>query len=466
MDLPLEAMRSKLFPFLFLIGLLPLGMTRPAALASEPHTLSLVNGDVLRGRLDHYGPNEGLQWSRDQGQRHYEFAASAIRSIDLGGQGAGEPDVRPPFHCEVELTTGEGWQGSLESLTPERAVIQTQFAGKLELESRLIRFLRPLSPEPAWSFQGPVGLEGWTMGEVQAARIDDSGVFRYRDGAFYADKAASIARDLSLPKRSVLEFDAAWRGTLSIAIALYTDFLQPIRLAEKENEPDFGGFYSLQLNSYSLNMLVVKKDEPLRYLERGVSTVLSQARQAHVRILTDSAQASVHLEINGELVMEWRDPQGWQGQGSGIRIVHQGTGSVKLGNLRVGPWDGRLNVSPTLAPDATEDRVLLHGPQVLQGKIEGFADGSWKVRMGGQERSAKWDQVALVEWAGRPLVGVNGESPAGVPVQVNLFPKGALLMMLRDWNQEALQGTDVHGDELSIRPSWVQRVDFLTARPN
>ena len=48
-------------------------------------------------------------------------------------------------------------------------------------------------------------------------------------------------------------------------MALYTDYLT-VSLAEKDSEPDFGGFYSLQLTSYAVNVLMVKQKEPLQYL--------------------------------------------------------------------------------------------------------------------------------------------------------------------------------------------------------
>ena len=77
----------------------------------------------------------------------------------------------------------------------------------------------------------------------------ESGQWTYRNGAFYAGKTASIARDLKLPDVAEIQFDLAWKGALNLAIALYTDSLLPILLTAKDQAPDFGGFYSLRLHN-------------------------------------------------------------------------------------------------------------------------------------------------------------------------------------------------------------------------
>src|SRR5687768_16839635 len=142
-------------------------------------------------------------------------------------------------------------------------------------------------------------MEGWTRGKVNAQGLTDAGEWMYSNGAFYALKSASIARDLKLPDVASIQFDLEWRGFFHVAVALYSSYLHPINLANKESEPQFGGFYSMQLNPFSANLLPVEQNEPLRYLGQASLQHLAQTNAAHIDIRVNKAKSLVALMVNG-----------------------------------------------------------------------------------------------------------------------------------------------------------------------
>src|SRR5580700_3499872 len=139
------------------------------------------------------------------------------------------------------------WRGILSAVIATRSS-WTPGAGKLRIPRHALQTLA-FNPRSPMLFDGPTSIDGWTQGHAVTGIIGESGQWTYRNGAFYADKAASIAREVNLPDRSQVQFDLAWKGPLNLAIALYTDSLQPILLVDKEHGPDFGGFYSLRFAS-------------------------------------------------------------------------------------------------------------------------------------------------------------------------------------------------------------------------
>jgi hypothetical protein len=87
---------------------------------------------------------------------------------------------------------------------------------------------------------------------------------RIATGPFTPTKPRPSPAILKLPDRAQIQFDLAWRGPLNLAIALYTDSLQPILLTDKENGPDFGGFYSLRFaNTVFVTLTPIRKKDPL-----------------------------------------------------------------------------------------------------------------------------------------------------------------------------------------------------------
>jgi hypothetical protein len=56
----------------------------------------------------------------------------------------------------------------------------------------------------------------------------------------------------------------------------------------------------------------------------------SQKSSAHIEVRANKAKNLVALLIDGSLVKMWIDTQEFVGQGTGIRIVHQGQGASKI----------------------------------------------------------------------------------------------------------------------------------------
>ena len=66
------------------------------------------------------------------------------------------------------------------------------------------------------------------------------------------------------------------------------------------------------------------------------------------------------------------DLKGFTGEGSGIRIVHQGRGAVRISNLRVEEWDGRFKGPPTHPIGAQDDLVKLINNDRMRGRVNGI----------------------------------------------------------------------------------------------
>jgi hypothetical protein len=60
-----------------------------------------------------------------------------------------------------------------------------------------------------------------------------------------------------------------------------------------------------------------------------------------------------------------------------MRFVHQGQGAVKLSNLRVGEWNGKMKSKSTDNPAGDEDVARLLNGDKVSGKLEIFRDGKF-----------------------------------------------------------------------------------------
>ncbi|MBA4149933.1 MAG: hypothetical protein H0X66_17615 [Verrucomicrobia bacterium] len=420
-----------------------------SALPGSNDALLLRNGDVLLGTLKKLNPETALTWSREDSLNPLDFKPAAISEVRLR-----QNQKRTTNNCEITFVNGSQLSGKLVSISDSKVLLDTWYAGRLSLPRASVLMIVPLQEDRTPIFAGPGGLEDWAMGNITA--VNDAGQWTYQNGAFYASKAASVARNVNLPDVASIQFDIAWKGTLQMAVALYSDRLQPINLANKDVEPDFGGFYSLQLGSLSAGLLMVKKGAPINYLWQMSTPLLSQKNQAHVEVRANKGKKSVTLMIDGVVVKEAVDSEGFAGTGQALRFVHQGHGTLRLSNLKVTEWDG-LFEEPYSNKAGTEELIRLRNGDRVTGKIEQFENSKLVINTDGSKLEIPWQRVKQLEQHGKMLTADKNE-PA---TALGYFMSGAPLKFdLERWDDKGIHVNSSQFGKAVFDPTVFQRIRF------
>lgn len=448
--------------YLILAGVLAALEALPAngaqSVSAPRQALGFRNGDLLYGQLVSIDPAGGVRWRHVDAAEPIQFSTANLTMIQLGRRGA--PLVKAPYRCLVRLNNLDELEGSVTSLDAGELVLDTWYAGRLNIPRAQVQSITPKSESLNLVYEGPAGLEGWTMGKVNPA-VGQTGTWRYRDGAFYATDAASIARDLKLPPMAALEFDIVWRGSLNVAVALYTDYLQPVSLRAKEQEPDFGGFYSLQMNSQYVSMLLVKKLDPLKHLGQAIVPVFQHKNSAHITVKMHRAQAAIYLLVDGQLVKQWVDPEGFGGAGTGVRLVHQGQGSLKLANLRVTEWDGRFDEPPPPNANPTADFALLLNRDKVSGTLQRIQDGKATFATAGTTLDIPLQRVMQIEMAANKTARAEGRPAA---IRAWFAGRGSLTFELERWDDKRVTATSPNFGRAQFDPGAFTRIEFNVNR--
>jgi hypothetical protein len=244
---------------------------------------------------------------------------------------------------------------------------------------------------------------------------------------------------------------------LHMAIALYTDSLQPVSLAAKESAPHFGGFYSFQVNSSYLDMMPIKQTDPLKSLGAIAVPALMQRNRAHFDIRCSKKDRKIALLINGVLVKEWIDNDGFAGEGTAMRFVHQGQGSVKLSNIRIRPWDGTLE-EPSPAPThRVTDSVRLDDGTRLTGSVQNIGNGKLAIATGSSTIQVALEKLRQIDFASQNLSAPQTNSQ---PVKVLLAPGYVVSGQLESWTADAMTLKSPAFGEAKFDPKAVSRLQF------
>ena len=411
------------------------------------------NGDVLHGSLLEIDRTSGIRWERRDALEPFVFDPAYLSEIRLASVA---PTNQWTNNVTVQLANGDQLQGQLLGFDGSELHLATWYAGDIRLPAHSVAVLLPVSGPRSVAFQGPTGVEGWTMGKVNAAQLD-AGQWYYSKGAFYASKSASIARDVDLPDVASLQFDLEWRGFFNIAVALYTEYLHPVSLAAKENEPKFGGFYSIQINPFSANLLPVKQTEPLRYLGQAPLQNLAQKTSARFDLRVNKEKRSIALLVDGRLIKQWVDNDAFAGTGTAIRFVHQGQGVVKLSNIKVSEWDGQFEEPPALTPNKTQDLARLRNGDRIAGPVKRIEDGRMSIEAAGTTLEIPMLRVKQVE-----LAAAKSEQtqPGPNSVRAHFAATGSVTFEIEKWTPEGLVVRSENFGPATFNPDAFARIEF------
>jgi hypothetical protein len=136
-------------------------------------------------RIASIDPENGVRWRHAEALGPIDFNTNNISQIYFRSRA--EREVERPNTCRVQLGNEDELEGSLISCDREKIVLETWYAGKLEIPRRIAQVIRPVPADRSAIYEGPTGLDGWTMGKV-AATVPDPGEWKFRNGAFYASR--------------------------------------------------------------------------------------------------------------------------------------------------------------------------------------------------------------------------------------------------------------------------------------
>jgi hypothetical protein len=419
------------------------------------------NGDTLYGKLVAVDPPDLVRWQHPDVSDPIDFNADRVLQIDFPQQSS--PARHLDFPCSITLANGDALSGNFVSCDRQTVILDTWYAGLLQLPRRGVLSVAFVSRAPAL-FDGITGMDGWTRGKGVEAFSGNAGDWVYRHGGFYADKPASIARDVKLPPLADIEFDLAWKGTLNLAVALYTDSLQPILLTEKDKGPDFGGFYSLRfLNSVFITLWPIRKNEPQRTLGDLVVPSLNNKDRVHVGVRASKEDRRIALYLDGSLVRDWIDPAGFVGEGTGVRFVQNSTSPVKLSNLRVTKWNGVLDQGDTVSTeDPAHDTVSVDSGAKVSGAVDTIARGRISLLTTNGMTPIALTRANAIEFArarSQPF------KPAAGSVRATFAQGGVVTFELLSWRPDGVVVVSPDFGKATFDPAAFSRLQFLAPDP-
>ena len=349
-------------------ALLALGFAAGTLAAAPDRVAYFSTGDRITGSIDSLD---------DAGLVLNSPALAKPATIDPAKLLEIRGDISPPeaagdHEAIVTLTNGNVLRGRLGALDDQSVVLDTWYAGRLELRRVMVDSLRIIDQGNA-IYQGPDGPEGW----VFAAGRKDNPPWRFSGGTMVSESPGSVARQLDLPDKVSISFDLAWRTDLDFRLILFSSEID----SETPSNAYILAFDRMQvvLNKQFSDGNATHRSS----IDRASVPELGSREKVRVELLADRKAGKFQLRINGKAVGDpWEDPNPAGNKlGGGIHFVTENGSPLRVSRIRVNDWDGQFGLPDgeqeepgQPEPPAGYQRIRLRNGDTVTGRVLGVEE--------------------------------------------------------------------------------------------
>jgi hypothetical protein len=403
----------------------------------QQDTLSFLNKDQLHGIL--IGIDDaGLHWQSPEAHDPIVFKTGQVSDIKLDSHV--QPQVAKSAQ-RIGLTNGDELPGNIVSLDDKTLILDTWYASRISIPREMLRSITPLSDSDAALYEGPTGMDGWTVSRMGGGRV-----WSFRDGALVGTSYGTIGRDVKLPPVSDVAFDVILRGNCQFSVGIYS-----------ERADNFTNCYMMTLaNGFT---------ELQRLSANGGSNSLGSTQLqnvirhdvSHIELRTDKEKKSIWLLVDGKVAKQWTDPADFNGGGGSLLFSCQPGTYVRISNIKVSKWDGKFDNSTTTGDKSTQDMVQLANDDKVSGSLESIKDGVAKFSSSYAELSIPIARVSEIDLSASHA-SVAKDTPTDVRAY---FPEGgAVTMQLSQWDSKGALGVSPNFGRATFSPNAFARLLF------
>ncbi len=340
------------------------------ATSEEPSTITFTNGDHLQGNLKAIS-KEVLTWNSPALAEPAELSIGQVLDLNKPAE-AGMLDRKSVV--VLTLKNDDVARGELISVDDDSILINTWYAGLMKFNRLMVAKIQILS-QTRFHYQGPSNLDGW----VQS---DEPPAWEYSRQAFISKNRGSIARDNVLAEQCRVSFDVEWKSD-SLNLRLYLFTPDP-----KDGSPDAGAEIMLQRSTIYYRSAIRRS-----YVNGANAPELQENEKAHIEILSSRLLGHTYLLLNGRMVGNWSDAElKDKNLGSAIHFLSYHSKPMRISNIRIGAWDGKVDqklqatfsddedgpLVPRVDQPQTEENsrsMNLANGDIIEGEIKSITDG-------------------------------------------------------------------------------------------
>lgn len=319
----------------------------------KPDVVHFKNNDKMHGTMISVISDKGLLWKSQEALSDITFKTENINHIIRGNinYSANKGDAA------ILLTNDDMLAGKLIKIDEKELILKTAFAGELKINRNMVQSVFPGSDAGNINYRGPNNMEEWTL----PPNSNSNSSVNVKNGELVIQGNTAVGRDMKLSDLSKIEFEMDAMGNSQFQIQLYGN----------------------KVDRYPRNGYVVYISSGYIYMQRyanGRADNLGNFRartfqqgKGKVTILTNKKKKSITLLINNDISKTWTDSM-WASEGGFVNFINQSNGSVKIKDISVGKWSGKIPGKTPSESDKENDTIKFNNDDVVSGKLKSIKD--------------------------------------------------------------------------------------------
>lgn len=179
-------------------------------------------------------------------------------------------------------------------------------------------------------------------------------------------------------------------------------------------------------------------------------------------IRVNKPQKTILLYVDGTLIKQWQEPGEFGGSGTCIRIVNQLSTPLKISNIVVSQWDGRIETPISKVDNARTDFIRLINNDVMMGTIREFKNGKFVVQTGFGTVDVPFERIGQLHFS---MIGREPAIRGADEILVILQRQGKLSLLLEKWDGDRLLATNPNFGRVALPLSILKIVSFKPDSP-
>ncbi len=403
-------------------------------------------GDRLSGEwVSGFGEDDGLSFRPVHGSAPAEFLPDRLASIVMKARSA---PGRKDREGQLELAGGDLLPGDLVGITADKAVVETWFGGRIEVDRSVVSRVIPSGRVASVLYEGPGTGSGWIQAEGGEAP------FAFRRGVMIAQNNGMASLRLEFPEQYQIEFDVVSRSGRSV--------LQLGLQVNRANEQGDGVWVELRQGMARVATRSRGRMQYLPSMPRGLRVMTPQSQRVH--IMVDRAQGQVSFAVDGQMVQTWAfDANILNPRHRHLVLNISNAAGFELSDARISVWDGKPPAARAEEPDLRQDLLRFVNEDTLSGTLGGIEDGRASFETAFATMEIPVDRIESIQLAGDKRAPQFPDRARRV--RISFWGKGALMADLRRMEGETLTVHHPAIGEFTIPLAAVERIDFNLDAP-
>ncbi len=429
------------------IGLLLAAVLQFATRAAEGPAglLEFFDGAALHGRLQSMNPDRGVGWEHPEALKQIDFRPVNIASIQFDDVKSITTTVKPT--CRFRFRNGDELYGNLASIGEETIELETWFGGSLKAPRDSLRSVEFFWKGFSVQYEGPTGTNGWVMSRVARG-------WQYRDSSFTTSVPGVLGRDFKLPDSSSIEFDLSWSSPFTMGLTLYTEAVDRFDYSVSA--------YVFYISPNQVSLQRMQSGAGVTSLGRAEIPSMQRRNKVRLEFRCSREDSTIAVFADGQLAHRWKDASGFVGKGGGVVFSSQMDGPViRLSNIRVSEWDGRVEMAKATNAVPVGDMAFLANRDKVIGTLKSARDGKLAFSTPQADLAIPMQRVTQL------VLGRTNELPVKTgpwEVRAHVAGGGIVAFQLDRWGEQEVAGTSPTFGKLALDPRSIRQLQFNLSR--